>query len=237
MTKDIFVIPDVHGRPFWSKVCTEHPDADTIFLGDYVDPYPNEGVTKAAALENFEKIIGHARTHPNVTLLLGNHDVHYFSMMKYSCRMDYERTDIINELFVSNIDLFKVVALRKVNGKMFVFSHAPILSAWVAEVGGPGTLEDVAAWLNGMMKDGEGLKQLGKVLDYCTSLRGGVEICSSPVWADLREVTPNKIISGADYSVFGHTLIKKPLITDKLACLDTRRAFRITPDGKILKAL
>ena len=36
---DIIVIPDIHGRQFWCRAVELYPDADTIFLGDYHDPY------------------------------------------------------------------------------------------------------------------------------------------------------------------------------------------------------
>ncbi|MDE5880282.1 MAG: hypothetical protein K2H60_01000 [Muribaculaceae bacterium] len=49
MEKDIIVIPDLHGRTFWKEAVEKYPDADTIFLGDYLDPYPNEGIIHRGA--------------------------------------------------------------------------------------------------------------------------------------------------------------------------------------------
>ena len=40
ISKEILVIPDIHGRIFW-KDATKF-DGEIIFLGDYVDPYPHE---------------------------------------------------------------------------------------------------------------------------------------------------------------------------------------------------
>lgn len=37
---EVLIIPDVHGRPFWKDAVQRYPDTDTIFLGDYHDPYP-----------------------------------------------------------------------------------------------------------------------------------------------------------------------------------------------------
>ena len=43
--KRLVIIPDVHGRGFWRKAVSENPGGEFIFLGDYLDPYRDEGVT------------------------------------------------------------------------------------------------------------------------------------------------------------------------------------------------
>ena len=53
MNEDIIIIPDVHGRKFWREAVEKYPDADTIFLGDYLDPYPAEGISPEALEEYF----------------------------------------------------------------------------------------------------------------------------------------------------------------------------------------
>ena len=42
--KRIMVIPDVHGRLFWKEPVLKYLDVvdRIVFLGDYLDPYPNE---------------------------------------------------------------------------------------------------------------------------------------------------------------------------------------------------
>ncbi len=45
--KNILVVPDVHGRKFW-ETALDYP-GEIIFLGDYTDPYPREGITMADA--------------------------------------------------------------------------------------------------------------------------------------------------------------------------------------------
>lgn len=50
---DIIVIPDIHGRRFWRRAVELYPDADTIFLGDYHDPYAAEGITMMSLLQIF----------------------------------------------------------------------------------------------------------------------------------------------------------------------------------------
>ena len=39
------IIPDVHGRPFWRDAVKDVADTPVVFLGDYLDPYPQDMVT------------------------------------------------------------------------------------------------------------------------------------------------------------------------------------------------
>ena len=47
MTK-ILILPDIHGRPFWKDAVEKHFDEcdKIVFLGDYLDAYPNEEITR-----------------------------------------------------------------------------------------------------------------------------------------------------------------------------------------------
>ena len=77
----VLVSPDVHGREFWRepvKEVLENTDARIVFLGDYLDCYPNEfrhGENyKEIAIANFNEIIKLKKENKNrVNLLLGNH--------------------------------------------------------------------------------------------------------------------------------------------------------------------
>ena len=78
MNKKWIVIPDVHGRKFWRDVVKGNEDERIIFLGDYLDPYSEEGITPEDAYNELLDIIAFKKEHPeNVTLLLGNHDLGY----------------------------------------------------------------------------------------------------------------------------------------------------------------
>ena len=39
------IIPDVHGRPFWRDAVKDVAETPVVFLGDYLDPYPQDMVT------------------------------------------------------------------------------------------------------------------------------------------------------------------------------------------------
>ena len=47
---NILIIPDIHGRTFW-KECIKCECDEIIFLGDYLDPYNYEGISKQDALD------------------------------------------------------------------------------------------------------------------------------------------------------------------------------------------
>ena len=53
----VYIVPDVHGRNFWHDV-EKLEDYDLIiFLGDYVDPYPDEHVKQVEGLNCLKEII------------------------------------------------------------------------------------------------------------------------------------------------------------------------------------
>ena len=103
MNKDIqiLLIPDVHGRHFWKgpvKETLENTNAKIVFLGDYLDVYPQEFTEMYGfkldvyTEENYDKIykllddtvdmfgeiIELKKKYPErITLLVGNHDCGY----------------------------------------------------------------------------------------------------------------------------------------------------------------
>lgn len=52
--EDCLIIPDVHGRDFWKDAANRFP-GDIVFLGDYLDPYPLEGISSDEAFTNSRK--------------------------------------------------------------------------------------------------------------------------------------------------------------------------------------
>ena len=79
LSAQILVIPDVHGRTFWKEAVEKHPTLPVVFLGDYLDPYARENITPDDALTNFKDIIAFNQANKDrVTLLIGNHEIHYF---------------------------------------------------------------------------------------------------------------------------------------------------------------
>lgn len=225
---DILIIPDVHGRTFW-KEDLKHDLI--IFLGDYLDPYPDEGITNEQALENFKEILRFKEENKDkVILLLGNHDLQYVSHIITTDRVDKKNYKEISRLFTTNNNFFKVVHYLKYKDKNVVFSHAPITDGWVKCVN----------YLHPTLPEGDFVALLDKLnelwrnfmygspvlfgaLSYCSYYRGGADAYGSPIWADVREAQET-----ADwYQIFGHTQLKDAYISATFADLDCRKCFKI----------
>ena len=206
----ILVVPDVHGRTFWHKAKETINDVDkVVFLGDYLDPYPSEGITKEQAIEEFKDIIQFKKDNMDkVILLLGNHDVAYAYNFGSASRYDYKNEDIIKELFNNNKELFQLYYLHD----KYLFSHAGITNFWLSE------------YFNVSIDEFLSLpesKIIPRLWIY-SILRRGFDPAGSMIWSDIRELDREETY----YQIFGHTQLKsEPIITDKWACLDVRRCF------------
>lgn len=234
MSKETIVIPDIHGRTFWKEAVEKYPEADVIFLGDYLDPYyALEYITSHDAYINFKEILDYARQHPNVTLLLGNHDLHYLTGNDWG-RKDRWAEDKVIRKILDNADLFDFSTMRQIGGKRYLFSHAPIFKEWCEYTGMPSDLDELRPKMRDMIvnfKDHR--REIGDIWARASRLRGGCDVCGSPVWADVNETATCHFIDGADFYVFGHTQLNKPIIKDNFACLDCHQAFKIDENGNI----
>lgn len=119
-------IGDVHGLDSWKDAVEAHPECRVVFLGDYLDPYFY--VPREKLLDNLRDIIDLKKSRPeNVVLLLGNHDLHYFS--EYACRGTRFDADIAPDayrLFTDNIRLFQYAFQ---DGE-YLFTHAGVSRKW-----------------------------------------------------------------------------------------------------------
>lgn len=210
----ILIVPDVHGRTFWHRATELVDKVDQIvFLGDYLDPYPHEGISFDEAFEEFNDILEFKKEYPDlVTLLVGNHDMHYIIDEFMNCsRRNIEMQGQLHDLYNSNLDLFKLIHTED----DWIFSHAGVYKDWMDKY--EFTLEDL------------NLKTfLGSqwpALEDLSLYRGGQNSVGSCIWADIRESVGHDLIPNYK-QVVGHTqLNEKPYITDKIACLDVRRCF------------
>ena len=232
MDRNIIVIPDIHGRTFWKNAVKKHRNHPVVFLGDYVDPYRDEGITDDDALANFKEIIAYAKGHNNVTLLLGNHDLHYLlfgiEFGRYSRRLCREIRRVVEE----NFSLFNLAHYIRNNDKDILFSHAGILPSWLEREGllTQGAKE-ICNHLNAHLKD-EGY--LFNLADDVSAYRGGWSNSPSPIWADVRdhldEQSPSEF-----FQIFAHTQLTEHIITEHWACLDCREAFVLESDCILTK--
>lgn len=222
----ILIVPDVHGRAFWHRALELVDQVDQIvFLGDYLDPYSHEGISFDLALEEFNKILEFKKEYPDlITLLVGNHDMHYIIKDFMDCsRRNTDMLDQLHKLYNSNLDLFNLIHIKD----NWLFSHAGVYKGWMDKY--EFTLEDL------------NLKTfLGShwpALEDLSMYRGGYNFVGSCIWADIRESVKNELFPGYK-QIVGHTQLNdKPYITDKIACVDVRRCFILdTITGKIENA-
>lgn len=221
----LIIIPDVHGRSFWRDAVKRHPDGNYIFLGDYLDPYPSEGIKDEDAVQGLKDIIQFKKDHPeNVILLWGNHDLHYlYPDELLGSRYDAANAERNAHLFWDNQELFQIAHETVAGGKRFLFSHAGICRGWVSSNFPRLEDEDITAE---QMNDLVGYHEFMSALGDVSINRGGSKPCGSMVWADLYDHFLEGNTLPGIVQVFGHTQLKEPVnYEDMLYCLDCRQSF------------
>lgn len=224
----ILICPDVHGRKFWHKAEEMIDSVDkVIFLGDYLDPYPDEGITFDQALSEFNQILKFKESHSDkVILLLGNHDMHYVNTEFMDCsRLNRAKRFELNQLYKQNFDKFSLIYLLE---NRWLFSHAGVYQAWLSKY--EMTLDDLLNCENFLQNHWVALEDL-------SYYRGGYNYVGSCVWADIRESLRNPLLADFQHIV-GHTQLNETLyISSNVTCVDVRRCFLLdTETGNITNA-
>ena len=232
MKQKLLIIPDVHGRTFWKEALESDNYKKVIFLGDYVDPYWFEGIDNFTAIFNFKDILSQKTKDPDrIVLLLGNHDLSYysdhFSKMGKSDRYDDENEEELKQLFHDNRKLFKLAHEETIDNTHYLFSHAGVTQEWLKQnkkiIGKPD-----AEHLNHLLDTNKGIGTLAQVGEA----RWGRYPSGSIVWADAEELADSEPFTDT-YQIVGHTMqFDGPIITDQFACLDCRTAFTLDHKGK-----
>lgn len=210
-SSSITIIPDVHGRPFWKDAVRDVKTTPVVFLGDYLDPYHTDGITWQMAWRGLKDIVELKRKHPGqVTLLLGNHDVHYFEHFPFFSRggrMCHDHFDGIRDFFMENLEFFDLALCLEGKSGKWLFTHAGIQNAW-AEANvryiernesilyefalryekAFHTPEGAAAFLNGTLhgQNEDEYRFLIWSLEDISSSRGGLGV-GSCVWTDIED--------------------------------------------------
>lgn len=230
MRKDIVCIicPDVHGRDFWEFIIDVYDGSvPLIFLGDYLDPYQNEGITPEDAHKVFEKIWElKQKWGDKVILLIGNHDASYMSNYNFECCRYSKYTDSWYPQFLSEHEKdFKICHIIKNNNINYLLSHAGVNPKWMAQHGL--TEEDINEEFIGKL-----FKEKPEYFNEYSYYRGGYHRSGSPIWSDIREyknITPISMIQ-----IVGHTMLLNDFIQlNNVYCIDSQRLFVITKDDKI----
>lgn len=234
MRNDIIAIicPDIHGRKFWKDVANEYDGSvPFIFLGDYLDPYSEEGITPEDAKDNFMEIWEFKKKWgDNVIMLLGNHDLSYYDFYFKCCRFSISTNIWYRPFLKENWEYFKFAHNITNNGEKFILSHAGIHPLWLYKNNCEPLFD--AEYINTLFDTKKHIYN-----DY-TYYRGGYDRAGSPVWADIREYSNINDSQLPDNltQIVGHTQLVKDKIEFKgICCIDSRQAFVITKDNKIEK--
>lgn len=208
---ELLIIPDIHGRKFWQDALKYiEQGIPAIFLGDYSDPYSHEGITPDMALDNFKEIVDVAINHPNVKLLLGNHDLSYIDGMdvgsdRFCSRLSKDWKALYNQLF----EAYKVGMLEEIEnkGKQIVLSHAGLHPWWLKWVKNKYGFEP--QHFNQLLYERD--SNFVECLRVVETSRGGYGAAGSMVWADIHDYDTYKInqedlpVLGGKIQFIGHS--------------------------------
>lgn len=260
MSKRIIVVPDIHGETFWKEPVQKYIDQvdRIVFLGDYLDPYLDEGktYTPQGLFDNLMDIIDLKRANMDkVALLKGNHDQHYasevFRDLACGSRCDTINWSIYNAVFVRNQVCFKIAHLEEINGIPYLFSHAGVTLNWINKVNSDlWKLADnkisvadpeIIARINALDDSEEGQELLAIVGRY-RSFIGAKS--GSILWADIEEQTfpdaPKAYGLNKVFQVFGHSRLDSNeadmIEFENIALIDSQQCFMIDEglDEKII---
>ena len=124
----LVAIGDIHGRNIWKQIVAKEQDADEfVFVGDYFDSFTVKGPEQ---INNFLDIIEFKKqSKVPVTLLIGNHDHHYYPGVDDSGTSGYQTLLAPSIKYVVNENKQYLQAAYQ-SGE-FVFTHAGLSSEWL----------------------------------------------------------------------------------------------------------
>ena len=129
----LIAIGDIHGRDIWKQiVAKEHDTTDEfVFVGDYFDSFTVKGLDQ---INNFLDIIDFRNTsiYHKVTLLIGNHDYHYYPGIEDNGTSGYQTLMAPSIKHVVNNNKQYLQVAYQVDD--FVFSHAGLSSVWLDDI-------------------------------------------------------------------------------------------------------
>lgn len=236
---NMIIIPDIHGREFWERPVKENIGKEHIvFLGDYLDPYEHEGVAQWEVYPRFEDIISLKKENPgSVTLLLGNHDLHYVNEDLIGGRFDHYHAARNRNAIVDNAGLFQLTYEAVLAGRKYLFTHAGILRGWIDEnrkYFAGREPEDIATLLNEYWMSRIYWPRLFTILNDVPYARLGSSRWGSPIWSDVIDFDDSFYEIADTYQIFCHTQQEfAPIIAKHFACLDCRKAFLLNDQGEI----
>lgn len=242
----ILLIGDIHGRNFWKKPIQDVIDGKLdveriIFIGDYFDPYPSEGITEMDAIKNFldlyDTVTNNLSSHM-YRFLVGNHDFHYISDYFYdmagSTRYSDKYENTIKGFFK---DVMKPLDMRfacreDIGGETVYFSHAGISNSWYKELKSKYDKDEWDVLFTTKVSDKVDKRdKFVRLLGQIGEMRGGYNKTGSCLWCDIREFYDDKRIGDCKMQIFGHTNVGEvPVMYKDFACIDCSTACILMDD-------
>ena len=177
--KEIIAIGDIHGRKLWRRIVEKNPEAHIVFMGDYCDPY--EYIGGGRLLNNLNGIINLKHKEPDrITLLLGNHDMHYITNdFSRGTRYDNCIADELKyTLQINRNDFCYAWQYRNL-----LFTHSGVSKHWLETIFKKDIYPNAAYVFNNTdITDND-----RNALFACGKYRGGDDAYGGIFWADIRE--------------------------------------------------
>ena len=226
MKKEILIVPDVHGRNFWLPALDYQ--GEVIFLGDYTDHYPQEDVTEEDAYQGLLKIVEFKRQNPDrVTLLIGNHEMHYCERRFAAGRFDEDYYPKYHEILTGEETKGFFQICKQVDKYLFI--HAGIMKDWYDRH--YNEFKDLGETLEEQLTNV--FFQKMRVYYEASHYRGDWNDFGSPLWADYREFGDEKEpFAPGIIQIIGHTQLTtpEPMIKDNFWLLDNRQLYILRGD-------
>jgi hypothetical protein len=225
---EILIVPDIHGRKFWEPALDY--SGEVIFLGDYTDPYPEEGFTQEDAWQGLLRIVDFKQRNPDrVTLLIGNHELHYYDKKFQAGRFSLEYYEKYHAVLTGETTAGLFQICKKIDNSLFV--HAGVTKGWydlhkdeLLQCG-----DDLETQLNGLFLQNK------NAFFEVSGERGGWDDFGSPLWAHIYEYYDEKEpFDSQIIQYIGHTqlIVDEPMIKNNVRLLDNRRLY-LLKDGEL----
>lgn len=252
----ILVIPDIHGRRFWKSACEQYINQVDyiVFLGDYCDPYYMEYdpytsdniFSDQRMIDNLNDIINFKAEHQDkVILLMGNHDMHYYSRSFYDIalgsRYSQKYDQVLTKIFNDNNKYFQYAFAVGNKEKTILFSHAGLtLNTYndLCKQYNRNELypEELTEILN---EDNDNINDIIFRVGYS---RGGMNKTGGIFWADVTDfIRNNKDINvplkNNLIQITGHNGTKEPICTPYYITCDCKKAYLYDTDTYKLSEL
>ena len=192
------IISDVHGRDMWKHIINQEQPDRVVFLGDYFDSFDIPGIDQ---IHNFKQIIEYKNSHQSeVTLLIGNHDYHYFPEIGYTGTTGYQAKIAVSINHVINENRHHLQMAYKMGE--FLFTHAGVGEGWLKKHGWNN--EPIDEFVNDMWL----FKPFSFDFDGINGY--GDDLGQTPIWIRPKSLMRDaKNLKKDIIQVVGHTAVKR----------------------------